>query len=37
VNGYLDSFTQWTYAKTAIDKWAAEFALRFKQLHGIQS
>jgi hypothetical protein len=32
VNGYLDSFTQWTYAKTAFDKWAAEFARRFATL-----
>ena len=32
VNGYVDSFTQWTYAKTAFDKWAAEFARRFGAL-----
>ncbi len=32
VNGYLDSFTQWTYAKAAFDKWAAEFARRFAAL-----
>jgi Protein of unknown function (DUF3313) len=32
VNGYMDSFTQWTYAKTAFDKWAAEFAHRFAVL-----
>jgi hypothetical protein len=32
VNGYLDSFTQWTYAKTAFDKWAADFARRFAAL-----
>ena len=32
VNGYLDSFTQWTYARTAFDKWAAEFARRFAAL-----
>ena len=32
VNGYVDSFTQWTYAKTAFDKWAAEFARRFGTL-----
>jgi hypothetical protein len=32
VNGYLDSFAQWTYAKTAFDKWAAEFARRFAAL-----
>ena len=32
VNGYMDSFTQWTYAKTAFDKWATEFARRFAAL-----
>jgi hypothetical protein len=32
VNGYMDSFTQWTYAKTAFDKWAAEFAKRYAAL-----
>lgn len=32
VNGYMDSFTQWTYAKTAFDKWASEFAQRFGTL-----
>jgi len=32
VNGYMDSFTQWTYAKTAFDKWSAEFARRFAAL-----
>jgi len=37
VNGYMDSFTQWTYAKTAFDKWAAEFARRFKQLKASQA
>jgi hypothetical protein len=26
VNGYMDSFSQWSYAKTAFDKWATEFA-----------
>lgn len=29
MNGYVDSFTQWDYAKTAFDKWSAEFAKRF--------
>jgi hypothetical protein len=28
----MDSFAQWTYAKTAFDKWAAEFARRFGAL-----
>jgi len=32
VNGYMDSFSQWTYAKTAFDKWAIEFAQRFAAL-----
>lgn len=32
VNGYMDSFTQWTYAKNAFDKWSADFAKRFAQL-----
>jgi len=32
VNGYMDSFSQWTYAKTAFDKWATEFAQRFANL-----
>ena len=32
MNGYMDSFTQWDYAKTAFDKWSAEFAKRFAAL-----
>jgi hypothetical protein len=32
VNGYMDSFTQWTYAKNAFDKWASVFAQRFAAL-----
>lgn len=32
VNGYMDSFTQWTYAKTAFDKWSTDFATRFAAL-----
>jgi len=32
MNGYVDSFTQWDYAKTAFDKWSAEFAKRFAEL-----
>jgi len=32
VNGYVDSFSQWTYAKTAFDKWSIEFASRFAAL-----
>jgi Protein of unknown function (DUF3313) len=33
-NGYIDSFSQWTYAKNAFDKWAAVFAQRFAALRG---
>jgi hypothetical protein len=32
VNGYLESFTSWSYAKDAFDKWAAAFAQRFAAL-----
>jgi hypothetical protein len=32
VNGYVDSFTQWEYAKKAFDKWSADFATRFAAL-----
>jgi hypothetical protein len=32
VNGYMDSFSQWSYAKTAFDKWSNEFAQRFAVL-----
>jgi len=32
VNGYLDSFTQWDYAKKAFDKWSTDFARRFAAL-----
>ena len=32
INGYMDSFTQWTYAKNAFDKWSVDFARRFAQL-----
>lgn len=32
VNGYMDSFSQWTYAKTAFDKWSLEFARRLTAL-----
>ena len=31
-NGYMDSFTQWNYAKAAFDKWSAGFAQRFAAL-----
>ena len=37
VNGYLDSFSSWSYAQDAFNKWAADFAQRFNQLRGVQS
>jgi hypothetical protein len=37
INGYMDSFSQWTYAKNAFDKWAADFARRLGQLRSGQS
>lgn len=33
-NGYLESFTSWSYARDAFDKWAALFATRFNELRG---
>ncbi len=35
VNGYMDSFTTWGYAKAAFDQWAAQLRLRFDELRGI--
>jgi hypothetical protein len=32
INGYMDSFSQWTYAKNAFDKWSADFARRLAAL-----
>ena len=32
MNGYVDSFTHWDYAKTAFDNWSAEFARRLAAL-----
>jgi uncharacterized protein DUF3313 len=32
VGGYLDSFTSWSYAQNAFDKWAAVLALRLRAL-----
>jgi hypothetical protein len=32
VSGYMDSFSQWTYAKNAFDKWSADFARRLVAL-----
>ena len=37
VSGYLDSFSSWSYAQDAFNKWAADFAQRFNQLRGLQS
>ncbi len=34
VNGYLESFTSWSYAKDAFNKWAADFARRYAELRG---
>ena len=31
-NGYLESFTSWSYARDAFDKWAALFAKRLEEL-----
>jgi len=35
-NGYVESFTSWSYAKDAFDKWAAIFARRFDEVRGIR-
>jgi len=32
MNGYLESFKSWSYAQDAFNKWAAEFAKRFRAL-----
>lgn len=34
-SGYLNSFTSWSYAKDAFDKWAAVTAKRFAILRGV--
>lgn len=36
VDGYLDSFTTWNYAKGAFDLWASLFRQRFDELRGIR-
>lgn len=33
-NGYVQSFTSWSYAQDAFSKWATAFAQRFAQLRG---
>ena len=35
-NGYVESFTSWSYAKDAFDKWAAVFARRFADVRGMK-
>ncbi|MEO8753822.1 MAG: DUF3313 domain-containing protein [Casimicrobiaceae bacterium] len=37
VNGYLSSFSSWSYARDAFDKWAADFARRFGELRATKS
>lgn len=37
VDGYMDSFTSWSYAKGAFDQWAAFLVLRFQQLRSVPS
>ena len=34
VDGYVDSFTSWNYAKEAFDHWAAFLRQRFNELRG---
>jgi hypothetical protein len=36
VDGYLDSFTTWSYAKQAFDQWAELLRIRFNELRGIK-
>jgi hypothetical protein len=35
-NGYVESFTSWSYAKDAFDEWAALFARRFAEARGMK-
>jgi hypothetical protein len=37
VNGYMDSFSTWGYAKASFDQWAALFRLRLDELRGIKA
>ncbi len=37
VNGYLDPFGSWSYARDAFDKWAADCARRFSELRATKS
>jgi hypothetical protein len=36
VNGYVDSFTTWSYAKQSFDLWAGLFKTRFNALRGVE-
>jgi len=35
VGGYLDSFTSWSYAQNAFNKWAAVLAQRLRALRAV--
>jgi hypothetical protein len=37
VNGYVDSFTTWNYAKQSFDLWAGLIKIRFNELRGIKA
>lgn len=37
VNGYLNSFQAWSYAKNAFDKWSLQVAQRLEQLRNPQA
>ena len=37
VNGYVDSFTTWNYAKQSFDLWAGLIKKRFNELRGIEA
>jgi hypothetical protein len=36
IDGYMNSFQQWTYAKDAMDKWSLLIATRFAELRGVK-
>jgi hypothetical protein len=35
-SSHVESFTSWSYANNAFDKWAAAFARRFAELRGMK-
>ncbi len=35
INGYMNSFQSWSYARNAFDKWSKQIAKRFAELRGI--